>query len=71
MPITKNNMIIREAYLQHIEVFTDHPLIKVITEIRRSGRSSVLKLFLNRLISKGIKEDNIIYINFKSMIYSA
>jgi len=63
-------MIERNSYLRQIENFADRPLIKIITGIRRCGKSSILQLFRNRLLSKGIKPEQIIYINFESFKYS-
>jgi predicted AAA+ superfamily ATPase len=60
-------MIERELYYDKIEKFIDKPLIKVITGIRRSGKSTMMKLIQKRLIEKGINNDDIIYINFESM----
>ena len=44
----------------------DTEFIKVITGVRRSGKSTLLLMFKDYLINNGIKEDNIIYINFES-----
>lgn len=63
-------MIERNTYIEQIENFVDSPLIKIVTGIRRCGKSSVLKLLRNRLLSKGIKPEQIININFESFIYS-
>lgn len=63
-------MIIRKAYIELIENFIDHKLIKIITGIRRCGKSSVLLLLQNRLVEKGIRQEQIIYINFESFNYS-
>ena len=62
-------MINRPLYYSKFEEFIDKPLIKVITGIRRSGKSTMLKLIQDRLISNGINEEQIIYINFESMKY--
>jgi len=63
------NMIDRVLYYDKIEKFIDKPLIKVITGIRRSGKSTMMKLIQKRLIEKGVSNDDIIYINFESMKY--
>ncbi len=62
-------MIERVLYYDKIEKFIDKPLIKVITGIRRSGKSTMMKLIQKRLIEKGVSNDDIIYINFESMKY--
>jgi len=47
--------------------FKDKSLVKVITGLRRSGKSSLMKLFSNYLLSTGVENENIIYINFESI----
>lgn len=62
-------MIERNDYYDNIVKFIDKPIIKVITGIRRSGKSTMLKLLQEHLIDKGIEKDCIIYVNFESMKY--
>lgn len=59
-------MIIRENYLKKMIDAKDTEFIKVITGVRRSGKSTLLLMFKDYLINNGIKDDNIIYINFES-----
>lgn len=63
-------MVIREEYLKKIRPFYDQDLIKVITGIRRSGKSVILKQIIDEIIKSGVKDDNIIYINFELIDYS-
>ena len=63
-------MVIRENYLKKIRPFYDQDLIKVITGIRRSGKSVILNQIINEIEKTGVKEDNIIYINFELTDYS-
>jgi predicted AAA+ superfamily ATPase len=58
-------MIRREIYLQKLHQLKDHDLIKVVTGIRRSGKSSLLKMFKNDLIKSGVKKNSIIFLNFE------
>jgi len=58
-------MIRRENYLQKLHQLKDHDLIKVVTGIRRSGKSSLLKMFKNDLIKSGVKKNSIIFLNFE------
>lgn len=60
-------MIQRPLYTEKIEAFIDKPVIKVITGIRRSGKSGLLKLIHVRLAERGVAEDQIVYINYESM----
>jgi len=63
-------MIKRELYLNQLRGFIDKPFIKVISGLRRSGKSSILMMLRDELLSKGIGESNIIYINFENFEYS-
>ncbi len=62
-------MVNRAIYYNKLESFIDKPLIKVITGIRRSGKSTMLKLIHDKLIANGINEAHIIYVNLESMKY--
>lgn len=63
-------MIKREKYLKELRDFYDKDIIKVITGIRRSGKSVLLKQIIDEIQEKGIKESNIIYINLEDVKYS-
>jgi len=52
----------REKYLSKIRPFFDSDIIKVITGIRRCGKSFLLKGIINELLEKGVPEKQIIYI---------
>ena len=56
----------RDLYLTQLISFKDKPLIKVITGLRRCGKSTLLSLFENYLLKIGISKDNIIRMNFES-----
>ena len=62
-------MIKREMYLNRLIDSKDTEFIKVITGVRRSGKSTLLLMFKEYLLNNGINEKNIIYINFESVIY--
>ena len=57
-----NNVYPREKYLKKIHPFYDSDIIKVITGIRRCGKSFILKAIMNELIDRGIPKTQIIYI---------
>lgn len=59
-------MLIRKQYLDKLIQSKDLKLIKVITGVRRSGKSTLLLQYKDYLISQNIKENNIIYMNFES-----
>ncbi len=63
-------MIKRILYIDKIEKFNDNNLIKIITGIRRCGKSTILLTLLDHFIEKGIAAEQIIYINFESFKYS-
>lgn len=65
-----DTMIIREKYLSKIRPFYDVDLIKVITGIRRCGKSIILMQIIDELKNKKIKDEQIIYINFEFEDYS-
>jgi predicted AAA+ superfamily ATPase len=58
-------MIIRETYLQKLRELRDQKLIKVVTGIRRSGKSTLLEAFKNELIESGVAKRNIVFLNFE------
>lgn len=58
-------MINRENYMNKLLSYKDTEFIKVITGIRRCGKSSLLKLFMNKLKEENSKT-NVIYMNFES-----
>jgi predicted AAA+ superfamily ATPase len=62
-------MVNRECYLAKLRLLKNQDLIKVITGIRRSGKSTILELFRNELLKLGIKKSNIISINFEEREY--
>ena len=63
-------MIKRELYLKKIMSLIGKDIIKVLTGIRRCGKSSMLELIINELIDEGVKNENIILINFESAKYN-
>lgn len=62
-------MIIREKYLKKMIDAKDTDFIKVITGVRRSGKSTLLLMFRDYLLANGVKEENIVHINFESAKY--
>ena len=63
------NMITREQYMHRLKVLRDKELIKVVTGLRRCGKSTLLQLFKAYLLNDGVPADHIIDINFELMIY--
>ena len=63
-------MLIREKYLCDIRPFYDVDLIKVITGIRRCGKSILIEQIINEVKEKLTDEEHIIYINFENVEFS-
>ncbi len=60
-------MIIRTQYIEKLIAFKDKKIIKVITGIRRCGKSTLLEMFQQYLLTQNIDEGQIISINFEDM----
>jgi len=60
-------MILRENYLEKLRKSKNLDFIKVITGIRRSGKSTLLKQFQAELIKNGVSSKNIISVNFEDL----
>lgn len=57
----------RDLYLSRMIAFQDTEMIKVMTGIRRCGKSSLMKLMANHLREQGVQDEQIIEMNFESM----
>ena len=68
--MVNTNLKKRDLYLQQLKAFQDTEMIKVITGIRRCGKSSLMKLMADELRSGGKEDKQIIEINFESMRFS-
>lgn len=60
-------MIKRESYMARIRSFIDGDLIKVLTGIRRSGKSVMLELIKDELRARGVTEEQLVAFNFEDM----
>lgn len=60
----------REKYLKRIRTFYfDYDIIKIITGVRRCGKSTILSSIKDELLESGVEEGNIIYLNLDSVEY--
>lgn len=62
-------MIKREIYLKRIRPFYESEMVKVITGIRRCGKSTIMRQIMEEIKEKGIGENYIIYVNFEDYKY--
>lgn len=62
-------MIYRTEYMQRLKAFKDTKIIKVVTGLRRSGKSTLLEMFRDDLLQNGVQKEQIQYINFELMKY--
>ena len=63
-------MIERNEYLDVLKRFKDKQLIKVITGLRRCGKSTLLEMFKEYLLNNGILDEQIISINLEDLKYN-
>lgn len=63
-------MIARKIYLNQLISLCNQNIIKVITGIRRCGKSTLLSEFKDYLKAKGVEENNILLLNFEEREYS-
>ena len=63
-------MIKRNLYIDQLRDFIDKPQIKILTGIRRSGKSSVLLLLKEELLERQVPFDQILHINLESFTFS-
>ena len=57
------NRINRPQYLEKLISYKDKDVVKIVTGIRRCGKSTLLDLFVDYLISENVPKENIIHIN--------
>ena len=62
-------MIQRTEYLNKLIAFRDKQLIKIVTGIRRCGKSTLLELYQQWLLQNGVEAEQILAINFEDLDY--
>lgn len=62
-------MIYRPMYVDKIMRYTDAPFVKILTGIRRCGKSTILKMIMEELKKRGVSEEQILSYRFDSMEY--
>ena len=61
----RNKLIERKEYLDKLLSYKDKDIIKVVTGLRRSGKSTLLELFRNRLLENGVTPEQTQFYNFE------
>ena len=62
-------MILRPAYIEKIIPYVDAPFVKVLSGVRRCGKSTILKMIVEELRKRGVPDERILTYNFDSMQY--
>lgn len=60
-----SNYTERKEYISKLEAYKNQDLIKVISGIRRSGKSTLLEMYRERLQKQGVKNNQIVFLNFE------
>ena len=58
-------IIPRESYSHWLDEFREKKVIKVLTGLRRSGKSTILELYMQKLRAQGVASDSIVSLNFE------
>ena len=61
------SMILRPTYVDKIMAYIDTPFVKILSGVRRSGKSTILKMIAGNLRERGIAENRIVHYNFDSL----
>lgn len=62
-------MITRQEYVDKILAYVDTPFVKILTGIRRCGKSTIMKMLIQELQGRGVQEEQIIHYAFDSLEY--
>ena len=62
-------MIDRPTYTEKIMAYTDAPFVKILTGVRRCGKSTILKMIMDKLRERGVPTEQIVSYRFDSMEY--
>ena len=62
-------MIYRPIYVEKIMAYTDTPFVKILTGMRRCGKSTILKMIIHKLRERGVPDSQIVSYRFDSMEY--
>lgn len=71
MNMPENQLFLRKEYLEELKKYKDIPLVKILSGIRRCGKSSILSLYKSLLQKSGIEEKQIVSISYSDMDFSS
>lgn len=63
-------MIKRELYLKKLEMYAGRDVVKIIIGARRTGKTTLVRQFVEELKGEGVPEENIVNINFEGLVFS-
>ena len=63
-------MVKRDLYLKKLEMYAGRDEVKIITGMRRAGKTTIIRQFIEELENEGVPRESIVYINFEGLIYS-
>ena len=62
--------MLRRLYLNKLEMYVDRNVVKIITGVRRSGKTTLIRQFIEELKESNIPDERIFYVNFEGVLYS-
>ena len=65
-----NKLIERKAYLDQLAMWREEEMIKVVTGVRRCGKSTLFELYIEQLKAGGVSDDQIIFVNLEDEDFS-
>ena len=63
-------MIRRDLYLKKLEMYAGRDIVKIIIGARRTGKTTLIRQFIDELKGEGVPSENIVHINFEGLVYS-
>ena len=64
-------MIQRKEYIERLESLREKQVIKVVTGVRRCGKSTLFSLYIDRLKQTGVTDNQIVSINLEDLAYES
>ena len=62
-------MILRPDYINAIEPFIDSPIVKILSGVRRCGKSTILEMVADELMQRGVSKESIIERRYNEIMY--